>query len=57
MAERRTQKWKKIKNKDTAGAGLANISAAAVAKRNHSAGIAPAGFKSVRNVLKKINGA
>jgi hypothetical protein len=56
MDERRIGSWLKIRKEDIDAAGLVNISAAAVRLKNRSVGIVPADFKSVRSVLKKING-
>jgi len=41
---------------DIENVGLENTNAIAVRKRNNSAGIVPAVFKSVLNVSKKTNG-
>jgi hypothetical protein len=56
MAEGRIGSWLKLRRGDIDAAGLVNISAAAVKPKNRSAGIVPVDFRSVRNVLKKING-
>ena len=56
MDEGRIGSWVIHQREDIDAAGWANISAAAVRPKNHSVGIVPADFRSVRSVLKKING-